>query len=195
MKLIWARMSGVVIWYEHECPGWSFDVSTNVRGGHLMWARMSGWSFDVSTNVRGVIWCEHECPALSKIAWERMSVGTNVRDSFRLLGVLYILYIFMCVLQMLHSFKTRQVDLTQDARKKHNNMENIRRNLISYIYSLIAFLIRNSVLCSFRLMFNVILRIEYGAVRVKWHHFWIQHTWIYPNTSLALVCSIKSTYF
>ena len=26
-----------------------------------------------------VIWCEHECPALSKIAWERMSVGTNVR--------------------------------------------------------------------------------------------------------------------
>ena len=63
------RMSGLVIWYEHECPGWSFDVSTNVRGGHSMWARMSGV----------VIWCEHECPALSKIAWERMSVGTNVR--------------------------------------------------------------------------------------------------------------------
>jgi len=36
-----------------------------------MWARMSGV----------VIWCEHECLALSKIAWERMSVGTNVRDS------------------------------------------------------------------------------------------------------------------
>jgi len=68
-NLIWARMSGVVIWCEHECPGLSFDVSTNVRGGHLMWARMSGV----------VIWCEHECPALSKLAWERMSVGTNVR--------------------------------------------------------------------------------------------------------------------
>jgi len=67
--LMWARMSGVVIWCEHECPGWSFDVSTNVRGGHLLWARMSGV----------VIWWEHECPALSKIAWERMSVGTNVR--------------------------------------------------------------------------------------------------------------------
>jgi len=51
----------------------AFDVSTNVRGGHLMWARMSGV----------VIWCEHECPALSKIAWERMSVGTNVRDSLK----------------------------------------------------------------------------------------------------------------
>jgi len=62
------RMSGLVIWYEHECPGWSFDVSTNVRGGHSMWARMSGV----------VIWCEHECPALSKNASERMSVGTNV---------------------------------------------------------------------------------------------------------------------
>jgi len=61
------------IWYEHECPGWSFDVSTNVRGGHSMWARMSGV----------VIWCEHECPALSKIAWERMSVGTNVRTPFQ----------------------------------------------------------------------------------------------------------------
>jgi len=68
-NLIWALRSVVVIWCEHECPGWSFDVSTNVRGGHLMWARMSGM----------VIWCEHECPALSKIAWERMSVGTNVR--------------------------------------------------------------------------------------------------------------------
>ena len=39
-------------------PGWSFDVSTNVRGGHLVWARM----FDpvknrVGTNVRG-----NECP-------------------------------------------------------------------------------------------------------------------------------------
>ena len=57
-NLIWARMSGVVIWCEHECPG-----------GHLMWARMSGWSFDVSTNVRP---CQNsrgnECP------WERMSV-------------------------------------------------------------------------------------------------------------------------
>ena len=66
-------------WNEHECPGWSFDMSTNVRGGHLMWARMSGvviwcehecpgWSFDVSTNVRP---CQksrgNECP------WERMS--------------------------------------------------------------------------------------------------------------------------
>ena len=68
-NLMWARLSGVVIWCEHECPGWSFDVATNVRGGHLMWPRMSGV----------VIWCEHECPALSKIAWERMSVGTNVR--------------------------------------------------------------------------------------------------------------------
>ena len=41
----------------------------------------------------------------------------------------------------------------------------------------------------FRLMLNVILRIQYGAVRVKWHHFWIQHTWIYQKTSLALVYS------
>jgi len=55
-NLIWARMSGVVIWCEHECPGWSFDMSMNVRSGNLMWARMSGV----------VIWCEHECPALSK---------------------------------------------------------------------------------------------------------------------------------
>jgi len=29
-----------------------FNMSTNVRGGNLMWARMSGV----------VIWCEHECP-------------------------------------------------------------------------------------------------------------------------------------
>jgi len=72
MKLIWAQMSEVVIWYEHKCPGWSFDVSTNVWGGHLMWARMSGV----------VIWCEHECPALSKIPWEWMFVGTNVQNSF-----------------------------------------------------------------------------------------------------------------
>jgi len=62
-NLIWARMSGVVIWCEHECPGWSFDVSTNVRGGHLMRARMSGV----------VIWCEHECPGWS------FYVSTNVR--------------------------------------------------------------------------------------------------------------------
>ena len=46
--LIWARMSGVVIWCEHECPGWSFDVSTNVRpcqksrGNECPWERMSG---------------------------------------------------------------------------------------------------------------------------------------------------------
>ena len=57
-NLIWARMSGVVIWCEHECPGWSFNVSTNVRGGHLMWARMSGPVKNrVGTNVRG-----NECP-------------------------------------------------------------------------------------------------------------------------------------
>jgi len=62
-NLIWARMSGVVIWCEHECPG-----------SHLMWARMSGV----------VIWCENECPALSKTAWERMSVGTNVRTPYRI---------------------------------------------------------------------------------------------------------------
>ena len=62
-NLIWARMSGVVIWCEHECPGWSFDVSKNVRGGHLMWARMSGV----------VIWCEHEC-----LGWS-FDVSTNVR--------------------------------------------------------------------------------------------------------------------
>jgi len=50
-------------------PGWSFDVSTNVRGGHLMWAWMSGWSFGVSTNVRPCQKsCGNECP------WERMSV-------------------------------------------------------------------------------------------------------------------------
>jgi len=41
-------MSGVVIWCEHECPGWSFDVSTNVRpcqksrGNECPWERMSG---------------------------------------------------------------------------------------------------------------------------------------------------------
>jgi len=61
-------MSGVVIWYEHECPGWSFDVSTNVRV--VIWCEHEcpGWSFDVSTNVRP---CQksrgNECP------WERMS--------------------------------------------------------------------------------------------------------------------------
>jgi len=27
----WERTSGVVIWYVHECPGWSFDMCTNVR--------------------------------------------------------------------------------------------------------------------------------------------------------------------
>jgi len=53
-----------------------FDMSTNVRGGTLMWARMSGWSFDVSTNVRG-----------GHLMWARMSgpvknrVGTNVRGN------------------------------------------------------------------------------------------------------------------
>ena len=47
-NLIWARMSGVVIWCEHECPGWSFDVSTNVRPCQKL--------------------CGNECP------WERMSV-------------------------------------------------------------------------------------------------------------------------
>jgi len=57
-NLIWAQMSGVVIWCEHECPGWSFNVSTNVRGGRLMWARMSGPVKNrVGTNVRG-----NECP-------------------------------------------------------------------------------------------------------------------------------------
>jgi len=37
---------------------------------------------------------------------------------------------------------------------------------------------------------NVILHMEYGAVRVKWHHFWIQRTMlIYLKSSLALVWS------
>jgi len=31
--------------------------------------------------------------------------------------------------------------------------------------------------------------MEYGAVRVKWHHFWFQHMLIYLKTSLALVWS------
>ena len=50
--LMWARMSGVVIWCEHECPGWSFDVSTNVRpcqkshGNECPWERMSGIRLD-----------------------------------------------------------------------------------------------------------------------------------------------------
>jgi len=78
-NLIWARMSGVVIWCEHECPG-----------GHLMWARMSGvvigcehecpgWSFDVSTNVRP---CQksrgNECP------WEQMYVHRFSSRRFKL---------------------------------------------------------------------------------------------------------------
>ena len=29
-NLIWAQITSVIIWCEHECPGWSFDVSTNV---------------------------------------------------------------------------------------------------------------------------------------------------------------------
>ena len=51
-NLMWARMSGVVIWCEHECPGWSFDVSTNVRpcqkshGNECPWERMSGIQFN-----------------------------------------------------------------------------------------------------------------------------------------------------
>ena len=49
---------------------------------------------------------------------------------FRLLGAHYILYIILyivvCVLQMLHLFKIRQVELTQDDRKTNNNLENIR---------------------------------------------------------------------
>jgi len=46
-NLMWARMSGVVIRCEHECPVWSFDVSTNVRpcqksrGNECPWERMS----------------------------------------------------------------------------------------------------------------------------------------------------------
>jgi len=42
-NLIWARMSGVIIWCKHKCPGWSFDVSTNVRpcqksrGNECLW--------------------------------------------------------------------------------------------------------------------------------------------------------------
>jgi len=60
----------VPIWYEHECPGWSFDVSMNVRGGHLMWARMSGPVKNrVGTNVRG-----NECPGFVeqsiKLCWD-----------------------------------------------------------------------------------------------------------------------------
>ena len=40
-----------------------------------------------------------------------------------------------------------------------------------------------------RLIFNVILRMAYGAVRVKLHNFWIQHMLIYLKTSLTLVWS------
>jgi len=98
-NLIWARMSGVVIWCEHEYPGWSFDVSTNVRGGHLMWARMFGV----------VIWCEHYCPALSKIAWERMfiiiMIIINTLDNWVVLQLLirsqvtalYRMYMYTCI--------------------------------------------------------------------------------------------------
>jgi len=77
LHLIWARMSGVVIWYEHECPGWSFDVSTNVRGGLLMWARMSGPVKNrVGTNVRG-----NECPGFIKNSTE-IPVVTSYSVSF-----------------------------------------------------------------------------------------------------------------
>jgi len=31
--------------------------------------------------------------------------------------------------------------------------------------------------------------MEYGDVRVKWHHFWIPHMLIYLQTLLALVWS------
>jgi len=55
--VVWTNVR-VVIWCEYECPGWSFDVSMNVRGGHLMWARMSGPVKNrVGTNVR-----RNECP-------------------------------------------------------------------------------------------------------------------------------------
>jgi len=56
------RMTGVTIY-----------LGTNVRGGNLICARIS----------RVVIWYVHECLALSKIACERMSVWTNVRDSYQ----------------------------------------------------------------------------------------------------------------
>ena len=65
------RMSGVTIYLVNEHPGWSNKRCTNIRGGNLIGVRMSGV----------VIWYVHELPALSKIACERMSVWTNIRDS------------------------------------------------------------------------------------------------------------------
>jgi len=103
---------------------------------------------------------------------------------------------------------------------KKNNLENIWRNLVSNpscrgqnktimstrlsrfntVYCACSFNILTQYKFAFqvfRLILNVILHMEYGAVRVKWHHFWIQHTLIYLKTSLALVWlwSIQSTCF
>ena len=61
--------------HSFPCDFWQ-DMSTNVRGGNLMWARMS----------EVVIWCEHECPG-GHLMWARMSgpvknrMGTNVRGN------------------------------------------------------------------------------------------------------------------
>ena len=64
-NLIWARMSGVVIWCEHECPG-----------GHLMWARMSGPVKNrVGTNVRG-----NECPGFTCVT-ARGGLGTRLSET------------------------------------------------------------------------------------------------------------------
>jgi len=94
--------------------------------------------------------------------------------------------------------------------KKNNNMENIRRNLVSNpscrgqnksimstrllrfntVYSACSFNILTQYYFAFQvfmLILNVTLHIEYGVVRVKLHHFWIQHMFIYLKTSLALV--------
>jgi len=62
-NLMWARMSGVVIWCEHECPGWSFDVCTNVRpcqksrGNECPWERMSVHRLNLIPWARPVTWC------------------------------------------------------------------------------------------------------------------------------------------
>jgi len=82
----WARMSGVVIWCEHECPGLSFDVSTNVRDGHLMWARMSGPVKNrMGTNVRG-----NECPGFNLIVYTWVSP----QQRFCTFELLFLFYIF-----------------------------------------------------------------------------------------------------
>jgi len=121
---------------------------------------------------------------------------------------LYLCLFYICWI----SYKHVKIYWHEMPTKKNINLENIRRNLVwtpscrgqnkTIMSTRLSRL--NTVYCAcssniltqyqfafqvFRLILNVILHMEYGAVRVKWHHFGIQHLLIYLKTSPALVWS------